>query len=136
MGFLNFAFAFAVALILLVVLDRQRDHPTLARSAAVAGLSGLLWYAHAFPLMVVAGLAILHTATLATWRTRFAAGISLLLPLAPAVLLSLISTQQHLVKAEHATTQVSSAFSFPNSLGSWSLTFGPTSPAHSRSGAA
>jgi hypothetical protein len=118
MGFLNFAFAFAVALILLVVLDRQRAGPTLARAAAIAALSMLLWYAHVFPLMVVAGLVILHTATLATWRIRFAACVALLLPLAPAVMLSLVSTQRHLVKAEHATTQVARTFSF---LSSWQL---------------
>jgi hypothetical protein len=114
MGFLNFAFAFAVALMLLVVLDRQRKRPTLPLAVGVAALSGVLWYAHAFPLMVVAALVALHAATRETWRARLAAGVALLLPLAPAVLLSLVSAQQHLVKAEHATTQAAGTFSFLN----------------------
>ena len=112
MGFLNFAFAFAVALMLLVVLDRQRERPTLPRAVGVAALSGLLWYAHPFPLMVVAGLVALHAATRQTSRARLAAGLALLLPLAPALLLSLVSAQQHLIKAEHATTQAAGTFSF------------------------
>ncbi len=113
MGFLNFAFAFALALILLTVLDRQRARPTLGRGAGIAALSGVLWYAHPFPLAVVGVLVALHAATRATWKERFAAGVALLVPLAPAGLLSAVAAQHHLIKAEH-TTAAAAVFAYLN----------------------
>jgi len=103
MGFLNFTFAFALSLVLLTVLDRQREQPTLARGLGIAALSSVVWYAHPFPLAVVGALVALHVATRATWPERVAAGVALLLPLVPAGLLSLLAAQQHLVKAEHSS---------------------------------
>jgi hypothetical protein len=114
MGFLNFAFAFALSLILLVVLDRQRERPTVARGLGAAALSGVIWYAHLFPLAIVGALVALHAATRPTWRTRIAAGLALLVPLAPAAVLSLAAARQHLVKAEHATTMAAGTFSYQN----------------------
>jgi hypothetical protein len=110
MGFLNFAFGFALSLILLVVLDRQREHPTLERGFAIAALGGLLWFAHPFPLAVVAALVALHVALRPTWRMRVAAGLSLLAPLGPAWLLAVISAEQHLVKAGGAATAAAATF--------------------------
>jgi hypothetical protein len=103
MGFLNFTFGFALSLILLTVLDRQRERPTPAGGLAVAALSSAVWYAHPFPLAVVGALVALHVATRPTWRERIDAGVALLLPLLPAGLLSVISAQQHLVKAENSS---------------------------------
>jgi len=103
MGFLNFTFAFALSLILLTVLDRQRAHPTLARALGIAALSSVVWYAHPFPLAVVGTLVAVHVATRGTWQERLDAGVALLLPLVPAGLLSLVAAQQHLVKAEHSS---------------------------------
>ena len=103
MGFLNFTFAFALSLILLTVLDRQRERPTLVRGLGIAAFSGVVWYAHPFPLAVVGALVALHVATRPSRRERIAAGVALLLPLVPAGLLSLVSAQQHLVKAEHSS---------------------------------
>ena len=103
MGFLNFTFAFALSLILLTVLDRQRAHPTFARALGIAALSSVVWYAHPFPLAVVGTLVALHVATRGTWQERLDAGVALLLPLVPAGLLSLVAAQQHLVKAEHSS---------------------------------
>jgi hypothetical protein len=103
MGFLNFAFGFALALILLVVLDGQREARSVKRGLGIAALAGLLWFAHPFPLAVVGVLVAIHAATRSTWRGRLAAGLALLAPLAPAGLLALASAHQHLVKAEHAT---------------------------------
>ncbi len=105
MGFLNFTFAFALSLILLTVLDRQREQPTVPRSLGIVALSGVVWYAHPFPLAVVGALVALHVATrpTPTWRERIAAGVALLLPLLPAGVLSLVTAQHHLVKAEHSS---------------------------------
>jgi hypothetical protein len=103
MGFLNFTFAFALSLILLTVLDRQREEPTPARGLAIVALSGVVWYAHPFPLAVVGALVALHVATRPTWQERIDAGVALLLPLVPAGLLSVVTAEQHLVKAEHSS---------------------------------
>lgn len=116
MGFLNFAFAFALALILLTVLDQQRQRPTLPRGLSIAALSGLLWFAHPFPLAIVGVLVALHCATRATWRQRIAPGLTLLAPLAPAALLSLVAAQHHLVKTAGATTLASGGFAYLNPL--------------------
>lgn len=113
MGFLNFAFAFALALLLLVALDRQRARPGLGRGLGVALLAGAVWYAHPFPLAVAGLLVALHAATRRTWRERFAAGVSLLAPLAPAGMLALLAAQHHLVKSAHSTA-ASAAFLFLN----------------------
>src|SRR5262249_6449646 len=110
MGLLNFAFAFAVSLILLTVIDEQRRAPTLARGLGIAALSGLVWYAHPFPLGVVGGLVALHVARSPTWHARINAGCALLLPLVPAGLLALVAVHHHLVKAEHTTAVAALAF--------------------------
>jgi len=114
MGFLNFSFAFGLSLILLTVIDRQRERPTLARGAAIAALAVGLWYAHPFPLAVVGGLAALHAATRASWRARIRTGVALLAPLAPAALLALVTAQHHLVKAANTTTHAAGMISFLN----------------------
>ena len=113
MGFLNFAFAFALALLLLVAVDRQRARPTLARGGGVALLAGAVWYAHPFPLAVAGALVALHAGTRPTWRERFAAGVSLLAPLAPAGILALLAARHHLVKSAHSTA-ASAAFLYLN----------------------
>ena len=109
MGFLNFAFAFSLSLILLTVIDRQRERPTLLRVFGIAALSGVVWYAHPFPLAVVGVLVALHAASRSTWQARITAGLDMLLPLAPAGLLSLWAARQHLVKADHAPALSSAA---------------------------
>jgi hypothetical protein len=110
MGMLNFEFAFGFSLILLTVLDRQRARPTLFRGFGIAVMSGVLWYAHPFPLALVGGLVALHVASRPTWRERTAAGRALLSPLAPAGILFLVAAYQHMVKADHfATSDATSA---------------------------
>ncbi len=103
MGMLNFVFAFALSLILLTVIDRQRERPTLLRGFGIAGMSGVLWYAHPFPLAVVVGLVALHVATRSTWQARIRASLELLLPLAPTGLLSIVTAQHHLIKVERSS---------------------------------
>lgn len=114
MGFLNFAFAFAMSLILLVTLDRQRARPTFLRGIASAALATLVWYAHPFPLAVIVGLVAVHALGHPTWRARLASGWTLLWPLMPAGLLVFAAAYQHLVKAEHAPATVGAAFSYLN----------------------
>jgi hypothetical protein len=48
-------------------------------------------------------LLALHAIARSTWRDRVRAGVTLLLPLVPAVVLSLVTAEQHLVKPEHTT---------------------------------
>ena len=103
MGFLNFAFAFAGSLGLLVVLDRQRVTPSVRGALGVAALAGLVWYAHPFPLAVVGVLVAAHALRQPTWRQRIQAGVTLLLPLVPAGLLALAAAQHHLIKAQHSS---------------------------------
>jgi hypothetical protein len=114
MGMLNFAFAFSLSLILLVVIDRQREHPSLGRGLGIAAISGVVWYAHPFPLAVMGLLVGLHAASRATWRARIRAGLTMLVPLAPTALLSLAAAEQHLVKAEHASALAYPAFAYLN----------------------
>ncbi|HEX2657800.1 MAG TPA: hypothetical protein VHU40_05995, partial [Polyangia bacterium] len=114
MGFLNFAFAFGLGLILLTVLDRQRLRPTVARGLGIAALSGLLWYAHPFPLAILGLLVALHAVTRASWRERITSGFVLLAPLAPAALLSLVAAQHHLVKTAGASNLASGGFAYLN----------------------
>jgi hypothetical protein len=117
MGFLNFAFSFGLSLILLTVIDRQRQRPTIARGGGIALLACVVAYAHPFPLMLVGGLVGLHAVTRTNWPSRVAAAVALGAPLAPAALLSLVTAQQHLVKAEHSTAAAATArtlFHFTN----------------------
>src|SRR5207249_4665943 len=105
---------FAMSLIVLAVLDGQRERPTVVRGLAIAALACAVWYAHPFPLAVAGGLVALHVVRQPTWRARAASGAALLLPLAPAVLLALAAALQHLSKAEHSTAAGSATFSFLN----------------------
>ncbi len=112
MGMLNFAFAFALSLILIVVIDRQRERVTWARGVGMAVMSGVLWYAHPFPLMVVMGLVGLHVSFSPTWKARLRAGLGLLLPLLPVGLLFFAAAQQHLVKADPARPKSEAWFAY------------------------
>lgn len=114
MGMLNFAFGFGLSLILLAILDGQRTRPTLARGAGSAALAGLLWFAHPFPLALVGALVGLHVLRATTWPARFAAGRAQLLPLLPAVALSAMAAERHLVKAAHSTASTALSFSYLN----------------------
>ena len=99
MGFLNFAFAFALSLILAAVVDRQRDGATLKRGIGIAVLAVAIGYAHPFPLAVAGVLLAAHVLTRPTWRARATAAGALLLPIAPAALLGVVTAHHHLVKA-------------------------------------
>jgi len=112
MGMLNFAFGFALSLILLVVIDRQRERATWRRGAGMVVLSAGLWYAHPFPLMVVIGLVGLHALGCPTWWQRVKTGLVLLSPLLPVGVLFFAAAQQHLVKADPARPKTEAWFAY------------------------
>ena len=112
MGMLNFAFAFALSLIVLVILDGQREKPSWRRGLVLALLSVVLWYAHPFPLAVLLGLVGLHAITRPTWNERARSFVSLLTPLAPVGLLSMLAAEQHLIKAERPAGMAAATFAY------------------------
>ncbi len=114
MGFLNFAFGFALSLILLAALDVQRERPTIGRGLGIAALSCAVWYAHPFPLAVVGVLVAAHVLTRATWRQRARAALALLLPVVPAAALCGVTACHHLVKASADAGGSPPAFAFLN----------------------
>jgi len=116
MGMLNFAFAFGLSLILLAVLDRQRARPTWLGAAGIDALAALLWFAHPFPLALVGALTALQVARESTWPARRAAARALLLPLLPAMVLSAVAAERHLVKDAHTTASTALSFSYLNPL--------------------
>jgi hypothetical protein len=81
----------------------------------MGALACVIWYAHPFPLAVVVGLVALHVATCGTGRERIRAGVALLAPFAPAVLLAVVAGRQHLVKAAGASSWAAT-FSYLNPL--------------------
>ena len=113
MGFLNFTFAFGLSLIVLTVIDRQRERPTPLGALGIAVLAVVVWYAHMFPIAVVGLLVALYAAGRPSWPARIQAGVTLLLPLAPAGLLALVTAEHHLVKPQHSTAAAAS-FMFLN----------------------
>jgi hypothetical protein len=117
-GMLNFSVAFPLSLLLLMIMDRQRQEPRFARGLGIAVLSGLLWYAHPFPLVVAVGLVGLEIMTRPTWRARIAASLTLLSPLVPVGVLLAVTALHHLVKAEGSTASAASDFVY---LPPWEL---------------
>jgi uncharacterized membrane protein len=112
MGMMNFAFGFPLSLVLIVILDRQRRHPTLARGLGIVALSVACWYAHPFPLIVVGVLALVESLRQPTWSRRWRTGVSVLAPLVPVGLLVVATALQHFMKAEGAPVAASKGFEF------------------------
>jgi hypothetical protein len=116
MGMLNFALGFALSLVLLVLVDGQRERPSLGRASVTAGVACLVWYAHPFPLAIVGILVAIHAASRANWPQRLAAARSLLVPLVPAGLLSLLAAERHLLKSAPGVAAAGPRFSYLNPL--------------------
>lgn len=112
MGMMNFAFAVPLSLVLVVVLDRQRRAPTIARGVAISLLAAGVWYAHPFPLLVVGMLAVVEALRQPTWRARVQLGIALLAPLVPIGLLVVGTALQHVIKATGAPSTAASGYAF------------------------
>lgn len=106
MGMLDFALGVPLSLLLMVLIDRQRKTPSVARGLVIAVTALSVWFAHVFALMVVLLLAAVHVVTDVTegsrWRlqARERAGetVRLFLPLAPATVLMLVSLYQHMTE--------------------------------------
>lgn len=112
MGMLNFSFAFALSLIVFVLLDQQRERPQGRRALLLTLLSGVLWYAHPFPLVVVLAVGGLFTIRLPAWKERARMALHLLAPLAPVAILSFAAARRHLVKAERPPDLVTAFASY------------------------
>jgi hypothetical protein len=104
MGMLDFALGVPLATFLLVLLEAQSRSPTVARSASIAGLALLTWHAHAFPLLVVHLLVLVHVARCPSWAERATQARALVPPLLPASILVTVSLWNHLTEPVGAMT--------------------------------
>jgi hypothetical protein len=87
MGMLDFALGVPLATFLLVLLNAQRQQPTVARGVGIALLALVTWYAHVFPLLAVHLLVAVHVITRRTWAERWSQARALVVPLLPAAAL-------------------------------------------------
>lgn len=69
MGMLDYALGVPLALLVLVAVERHRAVPTVERGLVAAGLAILVWYTHAFALLV-AGLLVFVEQILVVVRDR------------------------------------------------------------------
>ncbi|MFO0667093.1 MAG: hypothetical protein U0174_24285 [Polyangiaceae bacterium] len=94
MGMFNFALAFPLGLLVLMLSKRQLAEPNTKRNVQLALLSVLLWYTHSIPLLLCAGLLGVEAirtgirngdspAAMAKGSLRI--GLRLLLPLVPGL---------------------------------------------------
>jgi hypothetical protein len=104
MGMLDFALGVPCALLAIVFLHRQHTAPTLKRAAVIAVLTGLTWYAHVFPLMVVLMLVGIHVVVQRTWQGRFEQALRLVPPLLPAVVVVAWALYTHMTEPGGAMT--------------------------------
>ncbi len=95
MGMLDFAIALPMSLILLLLLDRQRQSPTVLRAVGITALGIVTWYAHVFPLLVVHLLVTIEALRQPTWRERIRNAIAMAIPLLPITILAVMSVTQH-----------------------------------------
>jgi len=105
MGMLNFALAFPLALLLLMVLARQAARPTALRGLAIAVLGAVLWYAHGIVILLVAMLASIEALTRpGGWRAKASSAIALVGPLAPVGVLIATTIVQHALATTREAT--------------------------------
>jgi hypothetical protein len=101
MGMLDFALGVPLALVVLMLLNRQRATPSLKNGIAIAATATLAWYAHVFALMVVDLLVIVHLGQLAV-RTKFRdawdEAKALIPPLVPTAILTAWSLYIHVTE--------------------------------------
>jgi hypothetical protein len=104
MGMLNFSLGFALGLILLTVLARQAEAPTVRRGVLITAIAGLLWFTHGMSLLfvgLIAGIEMIVRAwdergeRFAGLRAQLLTARAVLLPLAPMGLLTLGTILHH-----------------------------------------
>lgn len=113
MGMLDYALGTALALVLLLVARRQTLAPSVGKAVLLAALGVLVWYAHAFALVLV-GLVLV--VDLAFCRERRARAAAMLGPLVPAVALVVWSVVLQL-RSRGPTAEYAWAWSPPWELG-------------------
>ncbi len=97
-GMLDFALAVPLSLLVLIGLHRLDKKPSLGVALGVVLLSTITWYAHAFPLLVVAMLVTLHVVQKPSWAARWGGLKYLVPPLVPALALSGYSVCEHMLE--------------------------------------
>jgi hypothetical protein len=115
MGMLNFALGVPIALIVLVLLGRQRAAPTAVRTAQIVALSVAAWLCHPFPLVAIGAVCLID---LIATRAPLRSAIAALLPLAPIAALIGGTALHHLIKADGAPTAAGAGVAF---LTPWEL---------------
>ncbi len=98
MGMLNFALGFALALVLLAILSRQTERPTLRRGIVIAALSAPLWFTHGLILLLVGLLTVVEVAFRAgrePIRVTLLRARGVLVPLAPMGAVTLWTILHH-----------------------------------------
>jgi hypothetical protein len=104
MGMLDFALGVPLSLWLLLGLHHHSRAASFSwpRSVGLMLLACATWYAHAFALLVVHMLLVIHVATQASWRARFQQAVRVLLPIAPASLMLTVSLYDHWTEPQGA----------------------------------
>ena len=103
-GMLDFALAVPLATLLLVALNAQRARPAVGRGVVIALLGLVIWYAHAFPLLVVHLLVGLEVVLQRTWSARWQHVRRLVVPLLPSTVLVGMSLWAHATEPVGAMT--------------------------------
>ncbi len=104
MGMLDFALGVPLSLWLLLAIHRHARAPSFSwkRSAGLVLLACATWYAHAFALLVVHMLLVIHVATQTSWRERLQQATRVLLPIAPASAMLAVSLYDHWTEPQGA----------------------------------
>ncbi len=96
MGMLDFALAVPLSLALLLAIRRHERSKSFRLGLLVTALGALTWYAHVFPVLVVHLLVLIEGARRPTWKERFVALRTMLLPLLPVAVLVGMSVLEQL----------------------------------------
>jgi hypothetical protein len=104
MGMLDFAMGIPLATFLLVLVNEQRQRPTVRRAIGIGLLALVTWHAHVFPLLVVHLLVALHILMRPTWRGRGDCALRLAAPLLPSSALMMASLWSQLTEPVGALT--------------------------------
>ncbi len=88
MGMLDFALGVGLGWELLLALDSNLARPSPRRALVAALLAIVVWYTHAFAVVIVGLLAFIEAVRRAGWQASSRAALALWLPLVPAAALT------------------------------------------------
>lgn len=120
MGMLDFSIAVPLSFGLLLALDRHRRTGSFRSALAVIGLGAATWYAHVFPLLVVHLLVLVDASRHPSWRQRWVAVRTVLLPLVPVTALALVSIGEHV---RDTASPIAALMTHPKVLAPWELVY-------------